>query len=43
MPNSVLTIDCNDCRGQGYIYFGDSEEYDVMPCECVSNPTNEKE
>lgn len=25
---------CKICHGTGYIYYGDSEEFDVEPCEC---------
>lgn len=24
---------CQTCKGAGFVYFGDSEEYDVQPCD----------
>lgn len=32
---TVLPRTCTMCRGVGYLYYGDSEEYDVRPCECL--------
>ena len=43
MPNSVMQLECLECKGYGYIYFGDEKQYDVEPCNCVTNPTNPKE
>ena len=31
---TVLPRTCQSCRGVGYLYYGDEEEYDVEPCEC---------
>jgi DnaJ-class molecular chaperone len=28
----ILPKTCQTCHGTGYIYWGDSEEYDVSPC-----------
>ena len=30
-----MTIPCNDCLGQGYIFFGNGEDYHCEPCNCV--------
>jgi hypothetical protein len=35
MINSVLTIDCQDCHGYGIIFFGNDNDYDCEPCDCV--------
>jgi hypothetical protein len=35
MINSVMTVPCNDCLGQGYIFFGNDQDYDCEPCACV--------
>jgi len=35
MINSVLTIDCQDCLGHGVIFFGDNDNFDIEPCDCV--------
>jgi hypothetical protein len=30
---TILPRTCINCHGQGYLYFGDKEEWDVQPCE----------
>lgn len=30
---------CTNCKGAGHVYFGDTEEYDVQPCEDCNGPT----
>jgi len=37
MINSVQIIDCSSCYGQGVIFYGDENNFDVEPCECVAN------
>jgi hypothetical protein len=37
MINTVETIKCSECYGQGYIFYGDSDNFGVEPCECVSD------
>ena len=32
----TLKFDCSQCQGEGYLYWGNNEDYDVEPCECVS-------
>ena len=34
MINSVMSFDCNDCYGQGLIFWGDNLDYNVEKCEC---------
>ena len=34
MINSVMSFDCNDCNGQGLIFWGNELDYDVEKCEC---------
>lgn len=34
-PNSSMRVSCGECSGAGYIYFGDSDEYSVFPCDCI--------
>lgn len=31
---------CKQCKGTGNIYFGDTEEYDVQPCDACTGPTH---
>ena len=37
MINSIQTIDCDTCYGRGVIFYGDSNDYHIEPCECVAN------
>jgi hypothetical protein len=34
MINSVMSIKCDECNGNGYIFFGDEENFDVEACDC---------
>lgn len=39
MKNYLETIlDCSDCYGQGFIFWGNGEDFDVEACDC--NPHN---
>jgi cytochrome c5 len=31
---TVIPKTCQLCHGTGVTYYGDSDEYDVGPCEC---------
>jgi hypothetical protein len=30
----MIAIKCDECDSAGFIYFGNSEEYSVMKCDC---------
>ena len=34
MINSVMSFACDECNGQGLIFWGDELNYDVEKCEC---------
>ena len=34
MINSVMSFGCDECNGQGLIFWGDELNYDVEKCEC---------
>ena len=34
MISSVMTFPCDECNGQGLIFWGNDLEYDVEKCEC---------
>ena len=40
MINSVMKIDCIDCHGYGVIFFGNDNDYDCEPCDCVKEMEN---
>lgn len=31
---------CKQCKGTGHMYFGDTEEYDVQPCDACDVKTH---
>ena len=31
----VTAIECDDCGGAGFIFFGDNYNFDIEPCDCV--------
>jgi hypothetical protein len=35
MINSLTRIECDECNGEGLIFWGNDTDYDVEPCECV--------
>jgi hypothetical protein len=37
MINSVYSVECSTCHGNGIVFFGDNEDYHIDPCECVAN------
>ena len=37
MINTLTRINCDECHGHGVIFWGNNEDYDVEPCECVAN------
>jgi hypothetical protein len=32
---NILAVDCEDCGGAGFLFFGDNDSFDVEPCDCV--------
>ncbi len=34
MINTVMAFDCDECSGQGLIFWGNDLDYDVEKCEC---------
>jgi hypothetical protein len=35
MINSVMTIACDECYGNGLLFFGNDQDYHCEPCACV--------
>jgi hypothetical protein len=31
----VIGIECDECNGAGFVFYGNSDEYDVMQCNCT--------
>jgi cytochrome c1 len=34
MINSVMTFKCDECHGEGLIFWGNDKDYSVEPCQC---------
>ena len=34
MINSVMAFACDECNGQGLIFWGNELDYDVEKCQC---------
>jgi len=34
MINSVQIFECDECGGEGLIFWGNESDYDVETCEC---------
>jgi hypothetical protein len=32
---------CDECQGFGAIFWGDNDNFDVEPCDCVTNEIGE--
>ena len=33
---TVIPKTCQVCHGTGVLYYGDDNEYDVEPCQCIA-------
>lgn len=31
----ILAIECEECGGAGILFFGDNDNFDCEPCDCV--------
>jgi hypothetical protein len=34
---NILAVNCDECGGAGFIFFGDENNYDVEQCDCVTD------
>jgi len=35
MINGVIRIECDTCYDYGVVFYGNGEDYDIEPCQCV--------
>jgi len=33
----IIAVACDECDGAGFIFFGDNNNFDVEPCDCVDD------
>ena len=38
---NIIAIDCDECGGAGFLFFGDNDNFDVEPCDCLTNEIGE--
>jgi hypothetical protein len=31
----IIAIECEECGGAGFVFWGDEKNYDVESCDCV--------
>jgi hypothetical protein len=37
----IIAANCDECGGAGFVFFGDERNYDVEPCECIADLSDE--
>jgi hypothetical protein len=37
----IISAECDECGGAGFLFFGDENNYDVEPCACVDEIADE--
>lgn len=38
---NIVSVSCEDCGGAGFIFFGNENNFDVEPCDCVAEVSDE--
>ena len=33
----IIAVACDECNGAGFIFWGDDNNFDVEPCDCVDD------
>jgi hypothetical protein len=33
----IIAVACDECNGAGFIFFGDDNNFNVEPCDCVDD------
>lgn len=37
----IIAVACEDCGGAGFLFFGNENDFDVEPCDCVADVEDE--
>jgi hypothetical protein len=37
----IVSVACDECGGAGFIFFGNENDFDVEPCDCVADVEDE--
>ena len=38
---NILAVNCDECGGAGFLFFGNENNYDVEPCDCIADLSDE--
>lgn len=33
----IIAVACDECNGAGFIFWGDDNNFDVEPCDCIDD------
>jgi hypothetical protein len=33
----IIAVSCDECNGAGFLFWGDDNNFDVEPCDCVDD------
>lgn len=33
----IIAVACDECGGAGFLFFGDNDNFDCEPCDCVND------
>jgi hypothetical protein len=37
----IISAECDECGGAGFVFFGNENDFDVEPCACVDSVADE--
>jgi hypothetical protein len=37
----IIAANCDECGGAGFLFFGNENSYDVEPCDCIADLSDE--
>ena len=37
----IIAANCDECGGAGFLFFGNENNYDVEPCACIGDLSDE--
>jgi hypothetical protein len=37
----IISAECDECGGAGFVFFGNEYDYDVETCDCVADVADE--
>jgi hypothetical protein len=37
----IISAECDECGGAGFVFWGNENDYDCEPCDCVADVADE--